>query len=169
MLTPGLTAGRVSGEKDTPEAMLRGQHHLRRWPGDGRSELRIPTSVRRGLGGLAWLRCRAGGAAGRLCQAGTKSPNPHSPPVLAICAICAIWLSQGKPLNIHSPPGPCYIAHIARSPETVGVQRLGVHAAPCRSSKSGCPRCPQWEVESPTVDNSSSLFRGGFPNGFYST
>ena len=49
----------------------------------------------------------------------------------------------------------------------VGVQRLGVHAAPCRS-KSGCPRCPQWEAESPTVDNSSSLFRGRFPNGFYS-
>ena len=39
-----------------------------------------------------------------------------------------------------------HIAHIARSPGTVGVQRLGVHAAPCRS-KSGCPRCPQWEVE----------------------
>ena len=49
---------------------------------------------------------------------------------------------------------------------TVGVQRLGVHAAPCRRSKSGCPHCPQWEVESPTVDNSSSLFRGRFPNGF---
>ena len=35
----------------------------------------------------------------------------------------------------------------------MGVQRLGVHAAPCRS-KLG-PRCPQWEVESPTADNSS--------------
>ena len=35
-------------------------------------------------------------------------------------------------------------------------------------SKSGCPRCPQWVVESPTVDN-LSLFRGRFPNGFYST
>ena len=70
----------------------------------------------------------------------------------------------------------------------MGVQRLGVHAAPCRS-KSGCPRCPQCEVESPTADNPSSLkrtlnqsfnagnicipgislFRGGFPNGLYST
>ena len=45
----------------------------------------------------------------------------------------------------------------------MGVQRLGVRAAPCRS-KLGCPRCPQWEAESPTVDNSSSLFRGRFPN-----
>ena len=176
------------------------------------------------------LLCQAGGAAGLRCRAGWRSakpPNPHSPRVLAICAICAVLVSQGKPLNIHSPRVLCcvaltrqattlprllaicakcaiwyrslytihiasptctkhalystystyskelgesggsaawrvrpiaHIAHIARSPETVGVQRLGVHAAPCRS-KSGCPRCPQWEVESPTADNPSSLRR----------
>ena len=34
------------------------------------------------------------------------------PRLLAICAICAIWFSQGKPLNIHSPPGPCYMYYM---------------------------------------------------------
>ena len=67
--------------------------------------------------------------------------------------------SSGLACKTHIAP----IAHIARSPETVA------YAAPCRRSISGCPRCPQWEVESPTLDNSSSLFRGRFPNGFYST
>ena len=33
------------------------------------------------------------------------------PRVLAIRAICAIWVSQGKPLNIHSPRVPCYMCH----------------------------------------------------------
>ena len=42
----------------------------------------------------------------------------------------------------------------SKEPGDCGVQRLGVHAAPCRS-KSGCPRCPQWDVESPTADNLS--------------
>ena len=34
------------------------------------------------------------------------------PRILAICAICAIWVSQGKPLNLHSPPGPCYMCYM---------------------------------------------------------
>ena len=32
--------------------------------------------------------------------------------LLAICAICAIWVSQGKPLNIHSPPALCYMCYM---------------------------------------------------------
>ena len=61
--TPGLTVGRVNGEKNTPEAMLRGQHHFRTFgagPVMGFSAKyrsrnpdlggRIPTSVWRGLG-----------------------------------------------------------------------------------------------------------------------
>ena len=34
------------------------------------------------------------------------------PRVLAIRAICAIWVSQGKPLNIHSPRVPCYMCYM---------------------------------------------------------
>ena len=41
-----------------------------------------------------------------------KPLNLHSPRVLAICAICAIWLLQGKPLNLHSSPGPCYMYYM---------------------------------------------------------
>ena len=34
------------------------------------------------------------------------------PRVLAICAIWAIWVLQGKPLNIHSPRVPCYMCYM---------------------------------------------------------
>ena len=71
---------------------------------------RIPALAR------AWQEasiCRAGGAAGwrLLCAAGT-SRTLAVPRVLAIRAICAIWVSQGKPLNIHSFPGPCYMCYM---------------------------------------------------------
>ena len=66
MPTPGLTAGRVNGEKNTPPvapartAPLTG---LRRWPGDGffgqKSEVGIPTSVEESR-----PRCGAGLAGG---------------------------------------------------------------------------------------------------------
>ena len=80
--TPGLTAGRVNGEKNTRTASLR------RWPGDGffgqNTEVGVPTLVReqsrnpdlgveqsrnpdlglRGLGGLAWPRGRWCGRGG---------------------------------------------------------------------------------------------------------
>ena len=36
----------------------------------------------------------------------------HSPPVLAKRAKCAIRVSQGKPLNTHSPPAPCYMCYM---------------------------------------------------------
>ena len=79
----------------------------------------------RASGAAGWrLLCRAGSAAGRrlLCQAGAAGAKPnHSPP--GPCAICAIWLLQGKPLNLHSPRvlaicAICaiwpYIAHIVQ-------------------------------------------------------
>ena len=34
------------------------------------------------------------------------------PRVLAMRAICAIWVSQGKPPNLHSPPAPCYMCYM---------------------------------------------------------
>ena len=64
----------------------------------------------RGLGRR--LLCRAGGAVGRLCQAAPSRRTLTVHQVLAIRAICAIWVSQGKPLNIHSPPAPCYMCHM---------------------------------------------------------
>ena len=85
--SPGLTAGRVSGKKQ--EASMPG-----RWRGRG-------------------LLRRAGGAPRRLCQARqAPSRTLAVPQVLAVRAICAIWVSQGKPLNIHSPPGPCYMCYM---------------------------------------------------------
>ena len=85
--------------------------------------IRCPGQRCRAGGAAGRLQCRAGGAAGASMPgrwrareampgaAGTKPPNPHSPP-LAIRAICAIWVSQGKPLNIHSPPAPCYMCYM---------------------------------------------------------
>ena len=73
----------------------------------------------RASGAAGWrLLCRAGSAAGRrlLCQAG-----------LAICAICAIWLLQGKPLNIHSPPAPCYMCYMCYMALTKG-KPLNLHS-----------------------------------------
>ena len=86
MLTTGLTAGRVSGEKKhyvSGLARSRPLMDLRRWPGDGfsgkipKSEFRPrwknPDLGWRGLGRLE-APTRAGGAAGRLlCQAGSAA------------------------------------------------------------------------------------------------
>ena len=47
----------------------------------------------RGLGRR--LLCRAGGAAGLLCQAGAKPPNPHSPPgPCYTCYMCYMGLTR---------------------------------------------------------------------------
>ena len=54
---------------------------------------------------LAWLRC----------QQARQAPSRRTltvPRVLAIRAICAIWVSQGEPLNLHSPPRPCYMCYM---------------------------------------------------------
>ena len=40
-----------------------------------------------------------------------KPRNPHSLRLLAIRPICAIWLSQGNPLNLPAP-GPCYMYYM---------------------------------------------------------
>ena len=45
--------------------------------------------------------------------------------------------------------------------------RLGVHAAR-PPQQIGLSALSAVENKSPTADNSSSLFRGRFPNGFYS-
>ena len=42
-------------------------------------------------------------------HAKTMQNEPSQSPA---SAICAIWVSQGKPLNIHSPPGPCYMCYM---------------------------------------------------------
>ena len=68
--TPGLTVGRVNGEKNTPEAMLRGQHRFRTFgagPVMGFSGKKAKSEFRPwcGAGSAGWrLLCRAGGAAG---------------------------------------------------------------------------------------------------------
>ena len=43
----------------------------------------------------------------------TEQPAEHPlSPASLLYAICAIWLLQGKPLNIHSPPAPCYMCYM---------------------------------------------------------
>ena len=69
---------------------------------------RIPTLARARQGSDAGQVARPGGYA-------RQAPSRRTltvPGLLAIRAICAIWLSQGKPLNIHSPPGPCYMCYM---------------------------------------------------------
>ena len=63
---------------------------------------RIPTLAR------AWQ--AAGSGAGQVARPGGYATQALTVPgLLAIRAICAIWLSQ---LNIHSPPGPCYMCYM---------------------------------------------------------
>ena len=49
------------------------------------------------------------------------------PRVLAIRAICAIWVSQGKPLNIHSPRVPCYMCYMCYISQG---KPLNIHSSP---------------------------------------
>ena len=114
--------------------------HVRpRWE----SEVGIPTSV----GRIPTLQPLAKKRAAVLPHLGVEAPTV--PRVLDIRPICAVWVSQGNPQNLHSPPGPCmgltrqptelytirvasqhvpnvhcvaivHIGHIARSPESVG-------------------------------------------------
>ena len=53
------------------------------------------------------------------------------PRVLAIRAICAIWVSQGKPLNIHSSPGPCYMCYMCYMALTRQATEPHSPPAPC--------------------------------------
>ena len=59
------------------------------------------------------LRCRAGGAAGRLCQAGTKPPNPHSPPgPCYTCYMCYMGLTRQATQHPLSPGSLLYVLYV---------------------------------------------------------
>ena len=88
-----------------------------------------PCNMRR----VRWRLHRASGAAGRLRRArqggyaGRGNPlNIHSPPgPCYTCYMC--YISQGKPLNIHSPPGPCYTCYMCYISQG---KPLNIHSPP---------------------------------------
>ena len=68
---------------------------------------RIPTL------GLAGLRCRAGGAAGWLCAAGAKPPNPHSlPRPCYTCYMCYMALTRRATEHPLSPGSLLYVLYV---------------------------------------------------------
>ena len=95
-------------------------------------QLRVVGRTRRGL----WLRCRAGGAAGLLCRAGMwrarcrsrwashvmQKPCKNHAKTMQNAAraerqpaepsLSPGYISQGDPLNIHSPRVPCYMCYM---------------------------------------------------------
>ena len=82
---------------------------------------------------VRWRLHRASGAAGRLRRArqggyaGRGNPlNIHSPPgPCYMCYMC--YISQGKPLNIHPPPGPCYMCYMCYISQG---KPLNIHSPP---------------------------------------